>query len=66
VSNAEIAVGVRGPAHPHFWHIAILGCSIPISPGMNVTAEIKTGKRKLIEFLLSPVQKMGSESLKER
>ena len=33
---------------------------------MNVTAEIKTGKRKLIEFLLSPVQKMGSESLRER
>lgn len=42
------------------------GKQIPISPGMNVTAEIKTGKRKLIEFLLSPVQKMGSESLRER
>lgn len=42
------------------------GKRIPISPGMNVTAEIKTGKRKLIEFLLSPVQKMGSESLRER
>lgn len=42
------------------------GKSIPISPGMNITAEIKTGKRKLIEFLLSPVQKMGNESLRER
>jgi len=42
------------------------GKTIPISPGMNVTAEIKTGKRKLIEFLLSPVQKMSSESLRER
>lgn len=42
------------------------GKQIPISPGMNVTAEIKTGKRRIIEFLLSPVQKMGSESLRER
>ncbi len=42
------------------------GKHIPISPGMNVTAEIKTGKRRVIEFLLSPVQRMGNESLRER
>jgi hemolysin D len=42
------------------------GKYIPISPGMNVTAEIKTGKRRIIEFLLSPVQRAGSESLRER
>ncbi len=41
------------------------GKSIPISPGMNISAEIKTGKRRIIEFLLSPVQRMGSESLRE-
>jgi hemolysin D len=42
------------------------GKRIPLSPGMNVTAEIKTGKRRVIEFLLSPVQRAGSESLHER
>ena len=42
------------------------GKSIPISPGINITAEIKTGKRRIIEFLLSPVQRMGNESLRER
>jgi hemolysin D len=42
------------------------GKRIALSPGMNVTAEIKTGKRRIIEFLLSPVQRMGSESLRER
>lgn len=42
------------------------GKHIPISPGMNVTAEIKTGKLRIIEFLLSPVQRMGSESLRGR
>ncbi|MDZ7920674.1 HlyD family type I secretion periplasmic adaptor subunit [Rhodoferax sp.] len=42
------------------------GKQIPISPGMNITAEIKTGKRRIIEFLLSPVQRMSGESLRER
>ena len=42
------------------------GKRVPLSPGMNVTAEIKTGKRRIIEYLLSPVQRMGSESLRER
>ena len=29
-------------------------------------AEIKTGKRRVIEYLLSPIQRAGSESLRER
>ncbi|TXT37575.1 MAG: hemolysin secretion protein D [Comamonadaceae bacterium] len=42
------------------------GKRVPLSPGMNITAEIKTGKRRIIEYLLSPVQRAGSESLRER
>lgn len=42
------------------------GKRVPLSPGMNVTAEIKTGKRRIIEYLMSPVQRAGSESLHER
>ena len=42
------------------------GKRIPLSPGMNITAEIKTGQRRVIEYLLSPVQRAGSESLRER
>jgi hemolysin D len=33
---------------------------------MNATVEIKTGKRRLIEFLLSPVLRYRQESLRER
>jgi hemolysin D len=47
-------------------NMLIDGKRIPLSPGMNVSAEIKTGKRRIIEFLLSPVQRAGSESLRER
>ncbi len=42
------------------------GKQVPISPGMNVTAEIKTGQRRIIEYLLSPIQRAGNESLRER
>ena len=46
--------------------MSIDGKLIALSPGMNVTAEIKTGKRRIIEYLLSPIQKASSESLRER
>ncbi|WP_289624997.1 hypothetical protein [Paracidovorax avenae] len=39
---------------------------ICLAPGMNLTAEIKTGQRRVIDYLLSPIQKAGSESLRER
>jgi hemolysin D len=42
------------------------GKRVPISPGMNITAEIKIGQRRVIEYLLSPIQRAGSESLRER
>lgn len=42
------------------------GKTIRLSPGMNLTAEIKTGQRRVIEYLLSPIQKAGNESLRER
>ncbi|WP_422088161.1 HlyD family type I secretion periplasmic adaptor subunit [Variovorax sp.] len=46
--------------------IDVDGRPIKLSPGMNLTAEIKTGKRRIIEFLLSPVQRATGESLRER
>jgi hemolysin D len=42
------------------------GKRVHISPGMNITAEVKTGQRRIIEYLLSAVQRAGSESLRER
>ena len=42
------------------------GRVIRLAPGMNLTAEIKTGKRRVIDYLLSPVRQAASESLRER
>ena len=42
------------------------GKRVRLSPGMNITAEITTGHRRVIENLLSPIQRAGQESLRER
>jgi len=39
---------------------------VNLSPGMSVTAEVKTGKRRLIEYFLSPLLRYKQESLGER
>jgi hemolysin D len=39
---------------------------VNLSPGMAVTVEIKTGKRRLIEYLMSPLLRYRHESLRER
>ena len=39
---------------------------VSLSPGMAVTAEIKTDKRRVIEFFLSPVLRYAKESVRER
>ena len=35
-------------------------------PGMAVTAEVKTGRRTIIDYLLSPLARKGNEALHER
>ncbi|MCY1353348.1 Hemolysin secretion protein D, chromosomal [compost metagenome] len=40
--------------------------SIELSPGMAVRAEVKTDKRRVIEYFLSPLQQYADESLVER
>lgn len=39
------------------------GKDIKVSPGMSVSAEVKTGQRRIIEFFLSPLVKYAKESL---
>ena len=46
--------------------IQVEGKQVYLSPGMAVTVEIKTGQRRVIEYLLSPLLKSVQESLRER
>jgi hemolysin D len=39
---------------------------LDLSPGMAITVEIKTGTRRIIDYLLSPILRHSQESLRER
>lgn len=46
--------------------IMVDGKEVRLKPGMAVTAEVQTGKRRIVEFFLAPLLRHGQESLRER
>ncbi len=56
------------PAHVRLQSqtIKVEGKDLPITPGLNITTEIKTGRRTVLDYLLSPIQKTLDESVGER
>ncbi len=46
--------------------IRVEGNDVLLTPGMSVTAEIRTGNRRVIEFLLDPLMEMADEAFHER
>ncbi len=46
--------------------LTIDGTQIRMSAGMALSAEIKTGKRTVIDYLLSPLEQYTDEALRER
>jgi hemolysin D len=46
--------------------IVVDGRPVRLSPGMAVTVEIKTGRRRVIEYFLGPLLQYADESLRER
>lgn len=47
-----------------FMHID--GHDVPLTPGMAITAEIKTAERRVADYILSPIAKSVQESARER
>lgn len=46
--------------------LVIDGKTVRLTAGMNVSAEIKTGRRRVLDYLLSPLQTKIDESFRER
>ena len=42
------------------------GRAVPLTPGMAVTADIRTGRRSLASYLLSPIDEMRATAARER
>lgn len=47
-------------------NIVVNGTPVRLSPGMASTVEIKTDRRRLIDYFLSPLKRYADESLRER
>jgi HlyD family secretion protein len=47
-------------------HLESQGRQLRLVPGMQVNAEIHLGTRSVLEYLLSPVQKVAHEAGRER
>ncbi len=61
-------VGLVYPTRVHLRRntIAVEGRQVTLTPGMAVTVGIKTGQRRVIEYLLSPLLRAINESMRER
>lgn len=61
-ASAAYRARVRLPAQ----RLSVDGMDLPLTAGMQVTAEINLGERTVLEYLLAPVKKAWSEAGRER
>jgi HlyD family secretion protein len=47
-------------------HLSAEGGRLKLVPGMAVAAEVHIGRRTVLEYLLSPIQKVAGEAARER
>ncbi len=66
VADEERGLVYAGRVHMAKSTIRVGNKIVNLTPGMAVTAEVKTGKRRLIEYVLSPLLRYKNESLGER
>jgi hemolysin D len=61
-------LGLIFPARVRLQQTALMidGIKVNLTPGMSLSVEIKTGKRRVIDYLLSPLRTHASEALRER
>jgi HlyD family type I secretion membrane fusion protein len=55
-----VRIGIDDPS------LVVDGIRTPIDAGMSVVAEIKTGRRRIIDYLLSPIAQKAHEAMRER
>lgn len=46
--------------------LSVDGESIELTPGLSIVAEIKTDKRRIIDYLLSPINEYTSNAMREK
>ena len=52
--------------HPDAETIAVDGAAEALTSGMAVTVELKTGARRMLEYVFSPLVEVASKAMRER
>ena len=71
-ADTTAAAGGQPPAYRALVRLAAQtlvsprGQPLPLAAGMQLAAEIHQGERSVLEYLLSPVQKVATEAARER
>jgi len=66
IQDEQLGLVYKARLIPSESALQVGGKLVNLAPGMTVTAEVKTGQRRVIEFFLSPLLRYKQESLKER
>lgn len=66
VEDKALGLVYEAYVHPEETRLRVEGVETPITTGMSVTAEIKVGKRRVIEFFIYPLIKYLNEGISVR
>ncbi len=66
ISDENLGLVYMAKVHIQQTQMEINNKLVNLSPGMSVTVEIKTDKRRIIEYFLSPLLRYRQESIRER
>lgn len=66
IQDEHLGLVYKATIHLDEQSLPVNGREVALSPGMGITAEVKTGTRRIIEFFLSPLLRYKQESLGER
>lgn len=66
IQDEHLGLAYKATIHLDEQSLPVNGREVALSPGMAITAEVKTGTRRIIEFFLAPLLRYKQESLGER
>jgi len=66
IADEKLGLIYKGQVLMDSMTIQVENKTVSLSPGMTVAVEIKTGKRRLIEYFLAPLLRYKQESIRER
>ena len=66
IADDKLGLVYRTQVRLHATKIQVEDKMVSLTPGMSVAVEVKTGKRRIIEYFLNPLLQYQSESIRER